>query len=48
MHTILTVDDEEDILYSLRLLLEREGYQVLTANSGDMAWPWPRWRRSPW
>jgi adenylate cyclase len=37
MHTILTVDDEEDILYSLRLLLEREGYQVLTANSGDMA-----------
>ncbi len=37
MHTILIVDDEEDILYSLRLLLEREGYQVLTATGGDMA-----------
>ncbi len=37
MHSILIVDDEEDILYSLRLLLEREGYQVLTATGGEMA-----------
>ena len=37
MHTILIVDDEEDILFSLRLLLEREGYQIVTATGGEMA-----------
>jgi|APMI01.1.fsa_nt_gi EAL domain-containing protein (putative c-di-GMP-specific phosphodiesterase class I)/CheY-like chemotaxis protein len=32
--TLLLVDDEENILSSLRRLLRREGYTILTANSG--------------
>jgi len=32
--TILLVDDEENILSSLRRLLRRDGYQILTATSG--------------
>ncbi|MCQ1550109.1 MAG: response regulator [Candidatus Accumulibacter phosphatis] len=32
--TILLVDDEENILTALRRVLRREGYQILTANSG--------------
>src|SRR5947207_7452934 len=31
MHQILVVDDEEVVLVSLRDLLRREGYQVVTA-----------------
>ncbi|NOT56081.1 MAG: hybrid sensor histidine kinase/response regulator [Deltaproteobacteria bacterium] len=34
-HTILVIDDQEEILTSVRLLLEREGHQVLTALSGE-------------
>lgn len=33
-HTILVIDDQECMLISLRLLLEREGHTVLTARSG--------------
>jgi CheY-like chemotaxis protein len=34
-HTILCVDDEPNILQSLRRLLRKEGYTLLLANSGD-------------
>jgi signal transduction histidine kinase len=34
-HIILVIDDQEEILTSVRLLLEREGHQVLTALSGE-------------
>jgi response regulator RpfG family c-di-GMP phosphodiesterase len=33
-HTILFVDDEENILHSLKRLLRKEGYRILTATSG--------------
>lgn len=33
--TILIVDDEENILASLRRLLRRNGYRILTANGGE-------------
>lgn len=33
-HTVLCVDDEENILNSLRRLLRKEGYRLLTASSG--------------
>lgn len=36
-HTILVVDDQEEILESVRNLLEREGHQVLTADGGERA-----------
>jgi signal transduction histidine kinase len=36
-HTILVVDDDEAILESVRVLLEREGHRVLTAQSGPVA-----------
>jgi signal transduction histidine kinase len=36
-HTILVVDDQEDTLLSVRALLEREGHQVLLADSGEAA-----------
>jgi two-component system alkaline phosphatase synthesis response regulator PhoP len=32
---VVVVDDEEDLLILLKNLLEREGYQVLTARDGD-------------
>ena len=35
--TLLLVDDEENILSSLRRVLRNEPYQVLTANSGEAA-----------
>ncbi len=35
--TILLVDDEENIISSLRRLLRRDGYQILTANGGSEA-----------
>lgn len=34
-HTILCVDDEQNILNSLRRLLRKEGYRLLTASSGS-------------
>jgi len=37
MATVLAVDDEEDILTSIRHNLEREGHRVLTAPNGDRA-----------
>ena len=37
-HTILVVDDEEDILELVRFNLAREGYTVLSAASGEAAW----------
>ncbi|MCI0150327.1 response regulator [Paraburkholderia sediminicola] len=37
MATILLVDDDPNILRPLRLLLEREGYRVLTAPDGQAA-----------
>lgn len=36
-YTILIVDDQEEALLSTRLLLEMEGYQVITANGGHEA-----------
>jgi signal transduction histidine kinase len=36
-YTILVVDDQEEILISVQLLLEREGHRVLTAASGEEA-----------
>lgn len=33
--TLLLVDDEENILSSLKRLLRRDGYRILTANSGQ-------------
>jgi signal transduction histidine kinase len=36
-HTILVVDDQEDTLLSVRSLVEREGHQVLLADSGEAA-----------
>ena len=36
--TILVVDDEEDILELICFHLQREGYQVLGAGSGEAAW----------
>ena len=33
-HTILCVDDEKNILNSLKRLLRKEDYKLLTANSG--------------
>ncbi len=33
-HTVLFVDDEDNILRSLNRLLRKEGYRLLTANSG--------------
>lgn len=36
-HTILFVDDEQNILHSLKRLLRREGYKLLTAASGEEA-----------
>ena len=37
MKTVLVVDDEPDILLTVRLSLELEGYRVLTALSGEEA-----------
>ena len=34
-YTILVIDDQEEILTTVRLLLERDGHQVLTALSGE-------------
>ncbi len=34
LHTILCVDDEQNILNSLKRLLRKEGYRLLTAGSG--------------
>ena len=34
-HTILVIDDQEEILTSVRRLLERDGHKVLTAFSGE-------------
>lgn len=36
-HSVLVLDDEEYVRKLLRLLLEREGYQVFTAPTGDDA-----------
>ena len=36
-HTILCVDDEQNILQALKRLLRREGYRMLTAGSGQDA-----------
>lgn len=33
-HTVLCVDDEENILHSIKRLLRKEGYRLLTASSG--------------
>jgi len=35
--TILIVDDEKDIRDSVRVILEKEGYKIMTAVSGDDA-----------
>ncbi|MBC7917252.1 MAG: EAL domain-containing protein [Rhodoferax sp.] len=35
LRTLLLVDDEESILLALKRLLRREGYRILTANSGS-------------
>jgi CheY-like chemotaxis protein len=35
--TIMVVDDEEDIRYMMRVLLEEDGYRVLEAENGQQA-----------
>ncbi len=37
MNTILVVDDQPTVIYSLKRLLQREGYQVITAEDGREA-----------
>lgn len=37
MKKILVVDDEENIVYALKLLLEKTGYTVATAHNGTLA-----------
>lgn len=37
MKTVLVVDDEHDILLALEMLLEEEGYEVVTALNGKQA-----------
>lgn len=34
-HVILCIDDDEDILYALRLVLEKNGYQMVEARSAE-------------
>jgi len=34
-HTVLCVDDEQNILHALKRLLRKDGYRLLTASSGD-------------
>lgn len=34
---ILVVDDDPDVLYTVRTILEREGFEVATASGGDDA-----------
>lgn len=34
-HVILCVDDDDDILYALRLVLEKNGYQMVSARSAE-------------
>lgn len=36
-HTILVVDDEPSLRRLLKLLIEKSGYKVITANGGDEA-----------
>ena len=36
-NVILCVDDDEDILFALRMVLEKNGYGVLTARSAEQA-----------
>ncbi|MBR9982632.1 MAG: response regulator transcription factor [Desulfatitalea sp.] len=43
--TILVVDDEEDILELVRFHLAREGYAVLSAETGEQAWRMVREQR---
>jgi CheY-like chemotaxis protein len=35
---IMIVDDEEDICSLVKTALEKEGYEVITANNADIAW----------
>ena len=34
---LLIVDDNSDILFNLKILLEKRGYEVITSMSGDKA-----------
>lgn len=36
-HTVMIVDDDIDLLDAIALILERRGYRVVTATSGDQA-----------
>ncbi len=35
MHKIMLVDDDESIRFMLRMVLERQGYNVVEAESGE-------------
>lgn len=37
MSRIMVVDDEEDILFVIRKMLEKEGFEVITVESGEEA-----------
>ncbi|MFQ5851829.1 MAG: response regulator [Candidatus Binatia bacterium] len=43
--TILVVDDEPDIINIVRMILEKEGYEVLSASNGLEAMAWVRKQR---
>ena len=35
---VLIVDDEPGIVIALQFLMEQQGYNVMTAESGEFAW----------
>ena len=44
---ILCIDDEPELLQSMRKILQRKGYQVTTANSGEEALLWLKQDQEP-
>jgi len=38
---VLIVDDDHEIVESVRFALEANGYEVLVARDGIKGWPWP-------
>ena len=46
--TVLVVDDEKDLVDLIAYNLQRNGYDVLTAKSGDAAWKSPHANCQTW
>ena len=45
---ILLVDDDREIIESMRIALESEGYQVLSPGMETRDWPWPNAKTPIW